>query len=324
MRPILLSSLGRPKSLMALFIVGIIAVSFPTVAHAVKDVYPHTTWWTPVSQGDHTQGQDLLFSKILWLTVTVNILVFLVMGYFLVKYAYKEGRQTKFIHGNNKLEAVWTLIPTLIMALIAVYSHATWAEMKYPQTEESINAEVAAGKAMRINVFGKQFAWYVQYPGPDGVLGKIDPRKYRSGSTNEEMIGLERVGAGKDDIVLQELVVPVNMKIHVRLQSVDVLHSFTLQTLRIKQDAVPGSSGKLWFKPTKTNIEINGTSPSQGKAKLGFARKLDLVCAELCGAQHYTMRADFFVVTKAQFEDYINGQSPVNESSDEDGDDGGF
>lgn len=324
MRPIVLSSLGRPKSLLAFLAVGTIALTFPTIAQEVQDVYPHTTVWTPVSQAAHTAPQDNLFNGILWLTGIVNVLVFGVMGYFMVKYRSKPGQKTKFIHGNNKLEAVWTLIPTLMMALIAVFSHSTWAKMKYPQSDKSINEQIASGDAIGINVFAKQFVWYIQYPGPDGKLGKIDPSKYGSGSENDKMIGLDRSGDGKDDVILNELVVPVNKTAHVRLQSIDVLHSFFLPTLRVKQDAVPGLSGKIWFRPDKLNVDIHGTIKN-GEAKLGYARPLDLICAELCGAGHYTMRAPFYVVTNEQYLEYINSQSPVNEASeDEEGGDEDF
>ena len=319
MRPIVLSSLGRPKSLMALLAVGSLALTFPTIAQEVQDIYPHTTVWVPESQGDHTQAQDQLFNWILWLTVIINILVFAVMGYFMVKYKSKPGQKTMFIHGNNKLEAVWTLIPTVIMALIAVFSHSTWAEMKYPQTDEQIDAQVAKGDAIKINIFAKQFMWYVQYPGPDGILGKIDPSQYLQ---NDDMIGLVRSGAGKDDVILNELVVPVDKTTHVRLQSMDVLHSFFLPTLRIKQDAVPGLSGKIWFRPNKLNVDMHGTIPAEkgGEPKLGHARPLDVICAELCGPQHYMMRASFYVVTNEQYLDYVNSQSPVNEAEDEEDD----
>ena len=323
MRPIVPSSLGRPKSLLAFLAVGSLALTFPTIAQEVQDVYPHTTVWVPESQAEHTIPQDDLFNWILWLTCIINLLVFAVMGYFMVRYRSRPGQKTKFIHGNNKLEAVWTLIPTLIMALIAVFSASTWAEMKYPQTDEKINKEVAAGEAIKINVFGRQFAWIVQYPGPDGKLGKINPSKYTRTGTFGEMIGLDRSGDGKDDVVIDELIVPVNMTTHLRLQSLDVLHSFFLPTLRIKQDAVPGLSGKIWFRPTKLNVDMHGTL-KEGDEKLGYARDLDLICAELCGAGHYTMRAPFYVVTHKQYLDYINSQSPVNADSEDEDEDEDF
>ena len=97
--------------------------------------------------------------------------------------------------------------------------------------------------------------------------------------------------AGNDDIVtLNEITVPVQRPVRIRLRSKDVIHSFFLPHLRVKQDAVPGMTPEVTFFPTRTgNFEI--------------------ACAELCGLAHYRMRGFFNVVTEGEFTDWLREQA---------------
>jgi cytochrome c oxidase subunit 2 len=275
-----------------------------------QETLPRQTWWLPVNVFPATEGVDHVFYFILYLTGAVNIAVFVVLALFLVKYRHKEGRQAAFIHGNNRLEAVWTLIPTLILALTAVFSQTTWSQIKSP-------ARMPAGDdVVQVRVIARQFAWYFHYPGKDGKFG---PRKTSlvdaSASEPEKLIGLDRTDpAGKDDILTVKMVVPVDRKVHVTgLTSVDVIHSFYLPNFRIKQDAVPGLNGEVWLLANTTSAQVMGSNAD------GSPKPFDIVCAELCGQGHFKMRGQLFVVTQEEYEKFLQTEASFLDAAEDAG-----
>jgi cytochrome c oxidase subunit 2 len=142
--------------------------------------------------------------------------------------------------------------------------------------------------AVQIEVTAQQFMWNVRYPGADGVFGRTQASLIDD-ATNP--IGLDRADpAGKDDVLtLNEIAVPVNRPVRIRLHAKDVIHSFFLPNFRVKQDAVPGMSPEVVFVPTRTG-------------------NYELACAELCGLAHYRMRGFFNVVTQAEFDAWLRAQ----------------
>jgi cytochrome c oxidase subunit 2 len=120
-----------------------------------------------------------------------------------------------------------------------------------------VNAFPADKDATLIRVVAEQFAWNAHYPGADGIFGKTDI----SLVTAENPLGLDRSDpAAKDDIVtINELNFPVGKPVIIRLTSKDVIHSFNIPLLRVKQDAIPGQVTPVWFVPTKTTDEIRKT-----------------------------------------------------------------
>ncbi|NIO10544.1 MAG: cytochrome c oxidase subunit II [Deltaproteobacteria bacterium] len=205
--------------------------------------------WLPENVSTYGDQIDGIFYFIYYLTGGVFVLVTVLMIIFLISYRHKEGRRAVYSHGNTALEITWTVIPTIILFAISFVSAATWANIKIkaPPTD------------FEVIVTGKQFNWEIVYPGPDKKLGTQDDFK-----------------------VDNEMHVPVNKVIRVRLAATDVIHSFFLPNLRIKQDAVPGRESIVWFEATKTG-------------------KYELPCAELCGFGHSGMLGWLFVDTP---EDY--------------------
>ncbi len=142
---------------------------------------------------------------------------------------------------------------------------------------------------MVIEVTAQQFMWNVRYPGPDGKFGRTNPALVDE-ATNA--LGMDRTDpAGKDDIVtINEITVPVDRPLRVILHSKDVIHSFFLPNLRVKQDAVPGMSPEVIFLPTRIG-------------------NYELACAELCGLAHYRMRGFFNVVSEREFDAWLAKQA---------------
>ena len=129
--------------------------------------------------------------------------------------------------------------------------------------------------------------------GPDGVLAKTRPDLVDEATNSLGVVNSDP--AGKDDILtLNEIAVPVNRPVRLRLKSKDVIHSFFLPNFRVKQDVVPGMTPEVVFVPTRTG-------------------HFEIACAELCGLAHYRMRAFFNVLTEEEFENWLRLQAAAKD-----------
>ncbi len=153
-----------------------------------------------------------------------------------------------------------------------------------PLWAKRVNAFPENKDAILVHAIGQQFAWNFHLPGPDGVFG----RRELALISNTNQIGLDSSDpAAKDDlVVLGELHVPVDRNVIVDLSSKDVIHNFCLPSMRIAQDAIPGSIIPMWFKPIKT-----GT--------------FEVVCGQLCGLGHYSMKGSLVVDTPADYQAWL-------------------
>lgn len=148
---------------------------------------------------------------------------------------------------------------------------------------------------LEIRVVAEQFAWNVHYPGDDKVFGKSDMKLVSA--TNP--LGLDPNDPnGKDDIAtLNQLHLEVNRPAIIRISSKDVIHSFYLPQMRVKQDAVPGMETPIHFTPVRTSTE---------------ADKWEIGCAQLCGLGHYRMKGMYFVHSKEDFAAWLRQNTPEN------------
>ena len=157
-----------------------------------------------------------------------------------------------------------------------------------------------AHEALVVQVTGEQFAWNVHYAGPDGKFGRTDIKLL---DAQENPLGLDRTDpAAKDDVtMLNQLFLPVNKPIIVRLRSKDVIHAFGVPELRVKQDAIPGLTIPIWFVPTVTTAEMRTRT---GKPEFQY----EIACAQLCGLGHYRMRAFVTVQTAEEFQKWMDDE----------------
>ncbi len=158
-----------------------------------------------------------------------------------------------------------------------------------PFWAKQVNAFPNRADAMEVRVVAEQFAWNVHYPGKDGKFGKTRAEKV---DTQSNPIGLDLEDPNaKDDITnLNQLHIPVGHPVIIHLSSKDVIHSFALPIMRVKQDVLPGMSIQTWFTPTKT-----GNS--------------EIACAQLCGIGHYRMKGFLTVHTDKDYQDWLSKQS---------------
>jgi cytochrome c oxidase subunit 2 len=153
-------------------------------------------------------------------------------------------------------------------------------------------------EALLVQVTGEQFAWNVHYAGPDGKFGRTDLKLIDSQSNS---LGLDRDDpAAKDDVTtLNQLYLPVNKPIIVRLRSKDVIHSFGVPEFRVKQDAIPGLTIPIWFIPTVTTAEMRTRT---GKPEFQY----EIACAQLCGLGHARMRGFVTIQTAEEFQKWLD------------------
>lgn len=167
--------------------------------------------------------------------------------------------------------------------LLLGFSVPIWASVKNDLPADTDNP-------FHVRVVAEQFAWNFHYPGPDGVFGRT-AAEYVNTATNPAGVDPSDPH-GDDDITAGELHFPVDRPVLAELSSKDVIHSFFLPTMRVKQDAIPGMRIPVWFEAKAT-----GT--------------YEVACAQLCGNNHYSMRA-LMVIEKddAAFEAWLDSQKP--------------
>ena len=175
--------------------------------------------WLPEGITTTSPLIDRLFYVILAITGIVFLGVQATLLWFLVRYRKQPGRPAHYTHGNTAVEIVWTIIPSLILIFLAVYSQRVWSSVRGTPPLPDLELEITA----------EQFAWNIRYAGTDGKLNTDD-----------------------DITTINQLHVPVNQTVLISLKSKDVIHSFFVPQFRMKLDAVPGLTGHLWVQTTKT------------------------------------------------------------------------
>jgi cytochrome c oxidase subunit II len=149
-------------------------------------------------------------------------------------------------------------------------------------------------------VVADQFSWNFHYAGADGQFGRVDMALVSA----DNPLGLDRRDLpAKDDLTfINEMTVPVNRPVLVRLSSKDVIHSFGIYEMRVKQDASPGVDTPVWFVPTVTTAEM--------RQRLGRSDfQYEIACSQLCGLGHFRMRAFLNVVTDGEYQAFLDEEA---------------
>jgi cytochrome c oxidase subunit II len=163
-------------------------------------------------------------------------------------------------------------------------------------------------EALVVEVTGEQFAWNMHYAGPDGKFGRTDIKLL---DLQSNPLGVDRSDpAAKDDVTtVNQLYLPANKPIIVRLRSKDVIHSFNLPEFRVKQDAVPGFTIPIWFVPNVTTAEMRTTT---GNPEFQY----EIACAQLCGLGHFRMRAFVTILGADEFQKWLEDQVKEQSAAD--------
>src|SRR5262245_39475608 len=192
-------------------------------------------------------------------------------------------------HASSYLEIAVAVVEAV---LLFAFSVPLWAAR--------VDRMPAPSEALQVEVTPEQFAWNIHYAGPDGVFGKTDIKLI---DLQSNPLGLDKSDpAAKDDVTtVNQLYVPVNKPVIVRLRSKDVIHSFNVPGFRVKQDAIPGLTIPIWFGPNITPAEMRTRT---GKPEFQY----EIACAQLCGLGHYRMRGFVTVLSAEEFQKWLDEQ----------------
>jgi cytochrome c oxidase subunit 2 len=234
----------------------------------------------PIQASAHAAEIDHMTVLVHWLM----LVLFVGWGAFFIfaLFRFRRGANPRASYTGAKgkiskgLEVAIAVIEGVLLVFYAIPAWATRVA-RFPSENE----------AVVVRVVGEQFAWNIQYPGPDGKFGRTDINKV----TADNPLGLDRTDPnGKDDITtINQLYLPVDRPVLVHLSSKDVIHSFGVYELRVKQDAIPGMTIPLWFVPIRS-----GT--------------YDIACSQLCGLGHFRMRGFVTVQSDAEFRKWLDDQ----------------
>ncbi len=262
--------------------------------------------WLPTNFSSFGPEVDHLFNLITGFTAFFFFLTEGIFVYAMWKFVARPGVKATYTHGSHKLELLWTIVPALILLFIAFAQVSAWGRIKYvsrmPPPEQVF--ELTA----------RQFEWRIRYPTAEQNQAMIDGWK-ADGQETKAATEWQREPHADDIHIVNEVHTwttgDPDHPTHVRfyLKSRDVIHSFFLPNMRIKQDALPGKVIPVWFDTafSKGNCHKKGDAWVIDPDKVSES---ELACAELCGWGHYKMRGIVYVhENKADYEDWLKHAS---------------
>ena len=259
---------------------------------AAEDTETIMTEWLglPALAAAHGAQIDSLIG---WIHVFMLLLFVGWGGFFL--YALVRFRKSR--HPVANYAGVKSHTSSYLEIAVAVVEAVLLIGFAIPLWAARVDRMPAESEALVVHITGEQFAWNVRYAGPDGVFGKTDIKLL---DLQSNPLGVDRSDPpAKDDVTtVNQLYLPANKPIILKLRSKDVIHSFNVPEFRVKQDAVPGLTIPIWFIPTVTTAEMRSRT---GKPEFQY----EIACAQLCGLGHYRMRAYVTVVSAEEFEKWM-------------------
>ena len=231
----------------------------------------------PVAAAQHAPDVDSLISIVHWLMLVLFVGWGAFFLFVLVKFRKGANPRADYHGAKGKISKGLEIAIVLVeVVLLIFYAIPAWAKR--------VSNFPAGSDAVIVRVVGEQFAWNVHYPGPDGKFGRTDVSLMAA----DNPLGLDRRDAdAKDDITtINQLTLPVDRPVLVHLSSKDVIHSFGLYEMRVKQDAVPGLDMPVWFIPNRIG-------------------DYEIACSQLCGLGHYRMRGFVNIKSDADYRAFL-------------------
>ncbi|MFZ9589631.1 MAG: cytochrome c oxidase subunit II [Chitinophagaceae bacterium] len=247
--------------------------------------------------GEAASDHGVLVDRMLYVTLAITFVVFLItqiaLFWFAYKYQESDNRKAYYYPHNNTLELIWTVIPAIALSVLVGFGIFYWFKITGPAPKD----------AMVVEVVGKQFGWEFRYPGADGILGKKYFKKVDAANNNPAG-QLWEDPANQDDVfVEQEMHLVVGKPVQLVIGAKDVIHDVGLVHFRMKMDAVPGTPTTMWFTPTYTTKEM--------KVKTGNPDFVyEMSCDQLCGKGHWSMRGVVVVETQEEFDAWLASKKP--------------
>lgn len=278
----------------------------------------HLALHTPASE--HGILVDSLMNITWVLIFAVQVITQGLLYWFSFKNRGNKDRKALFFADSNKLEAIWSIIPSVVLAVLILYGLYAWNNIMFVDKDEDV---------IEIELYAQQFKWTARYAGQDNTLGKANVRLIEGVNT----LGVDMSDPNaQDDIVVTELHIPKGKKIHFKMRSQDVLHSAYMPHFRAQMNCVPGMVTEFAFIPTYTTTEyrelpfmvekvsninkIRAVKSAELVAKGGTA--LDpytfdylLLCNKICGASHYNMQMKVVVDSPADYKKWLSEKTTL-------------
>ena len=253
----------------------------------------HGSMILPEAASEHGAKIDEMFNITLIITTIVFILTHIALFTFAYLYRNSGKRKAYYYPHNNTIEKIWTLVPALVLSLLVLKGFLTWKSIFY-------KIEDPKNRAINIEVTSSQFLWDIRYAGQDALIGK---KNYKL-ITAINGLGIDFNDKNSlDDLVADEIVIPVNKPVRFVLSSKDVVHSFYLPHFRVQLNTVPGMTSYFEFTPTITTEEMRNKT---NDANFNYI----LLCAKICGANHFNMQKNVRVVSEAEYNEWLTKQTP--------------
>jgi cytochrome c oxidase subunit 2 len=269
-------------------------VGFAVLAYSILASVFSTKKLLPVSASEQGVWIDNVMNVTIFFTGIVFIITQFLLFYFVYKYHYRKERKATFFSDSNKLEIAWTIVPAIVLTALVGMGLQKWLKIFSPAPTEAITIEATA----------KQFGWVLRYPGADNKLGIRD---FTLVNPDNELGINWGNKSSHDDMLVDELVLPVNKPVLVNIAALDVIHNFYLPEFRVMMDAVPGIPTKFWFTPTITTEEMRVI---RNNPKFDYV----MTCNQLCGSGHYNMKKKVRIVSDSEYKKWLSEQKSYYES----------
>ena len=279
----------------------------------------------PAAASEHGSDYDSLMWISFALIFFVQTVTQALLHYFSYKYRGEPGKKALFYADNNRLEAIWTIIPVITLAGLILYGLYTWTNIMTVEEND---------EALVVELYAQQFNWKARYSGADGVLGDANVR-FLQDFDGKNLVGIDATDPnGFDDVVVQELHLPVGREVIFKMRSQDVLHSAYMPHFRAQMNCVPGMITEFAFTPKTTTEEMRQNPDMIAKVKkINKIRSqksqeliasgdsaLDpyefdylLLCNKICGASHYNMQMKIIVESEKDYEKWMTEQQTFAE-----------
>lgn len=262
----------------------------------------------PKSASEHGVEIDSL----MWISMAVIIAVFFItqpiLFGFAAKYRGVKGRKATYMEHNNKLEFIWTIVPAVVLAALIIYGLTTWSNTMNPTNDQE--------EPMVVEIYAQQFKWTARYSGEDNTLGYSNVRMIEG--VNALGVDVNDVNS-LDDVITNELHLPVGKPVLLKFRSQDVIHSAYLPHFRVQMNCVPGTNTQFQFTPTVTTADIRKEQKVIDKvARINEIRSEKgedtyeydyfLLCNKICGSAHYNMQLKIVVESQEEYEQWMSEQ----------------
>jgi cytochrome c oxidase subunit 2 len=292
-----------------------------TYGIAIFSFWKYGKMLLPEAASAHGGEYDLLMVTSFVIIFIVQFITQALLHYFAFKYRGVEGKKALFLADNDRLEFIWTIIPTIVLAGLIIWGLYSWTVIMDVNDEDD---------PIVVELYAQQFNWTARYGGEDNVLGGANVRMIDIDRAN--ILGLDESDSyAADDVIVKELHLPKGRKVNFKMRSQDVLHSAYMPHFRAQMNCVPGMTTEFSFTPIYTTEEmrqkpdvvekVRRTNKIRAEKAANGVPNSDpwefdyvLICNKICGKSHYNMQMKIIVESEEDYNKWMAEQKTFGQS----------